>query len=193
MLVFNLLKIGASPSRDLADTLVRAWPSYTAYVVSFMTIGIMWMNHHAMLSRISKVDSRLLALNLFLLMGVVAIPFPTALVAEHLHGPAAANGQAQTAVVTYGLVMIAIAIGYASIWLYMAGHQAKLGARQVRVPRLTTLRFTGGNVGYLGGTLIALVAPQVALVIFGLLALYYLSVPLPDPDVPDDRELPEES
>ena len=55
----------------------------------------------------------MLVLNLFLLMGIVAIPFPTALVADHLTGRAGANGQANVAAVTYGLVMIAISVGYA--------------------------------------------------------------------------------
>ncbi len=52
-------------------------------MVSFLTIGIMWLNHHTMLAQVSKVDRAVLVLNLFLLMGVVAIPFPTALVADH--------------------------------------------------------------------------------------------------------------
>jgi uncharacterized membrane protein len=186
VLVFNLLRIGTGFSKDLAVTLGHDWPSYAAYVVSFLTIGIMWMNHHAMFSRIRRVDTRLLSLNLILLMGVVAIPFPTALVADHLAGPNSTNGQAETAVTTYGLVMIVISIGFASIWVYMAGHQAQLGAHQVRTPRLATVRFTAGNAGYLAGTLIALVAPDIALIIFGLLAVYYMTVPLPDPDAGDE-------
>jgi uncharacterized membrane protein len=184
VLVFNLLMIGTRSTDHLTHTLASAWPYYAAYVVSFLTIGIMWMNHHAMFSRIARVDTPLLALNLFLLMGVVAIPFPTALVAEHLTGQSAAHGQAETAVTTYGLVMIAIAIGFGSIWIYIAGHQPKLHARQVRPQPLATLRFTGGNVGYVVGTIIALFAPVVALIIFGLLAVYYLTVPQPDPDAP---------
>ena len=58
-------------------------------MVSFLTIGIMWLNHHTMLSQVTRVDRRVLVLNLFLLMGIVAIPFPTALVADHLTGTAA--------------------------------------------------------------------------------------------------------
>jgi len=82
ILVFNLLPIGAQrlSTRVLADH----WPNYFAYVVSFLTIGIMWMNHHTLLAQVTKVDRPLLVRNLFLLMGIVAIPFPTALVAEHL-------------------------------------------------------------------------------------------------------------
>ena len=82
VLVFNLLEINP-PVLHYHD-LIRAWPSYFAYVVSFLTIGIMWMNHHTMFAHIGRVDRPLLVLNLLLLMGIVAIPFPTALVAKQL-------------------------------------------------------------------------------------------------------------
>ena len=71
--------------------LLDAWPQYAAYVVSFLTIGIMWLNHHTMLSLVSRVDRITLVLNTFLLMGVVAVPFPTALVADHLAADAPAG------------------------------------------------------------------------------------------------------
>jgi uncharacterized membrane protein len=186
VLVFNLLPISVKTAGFLAlrgpGGLASYWPAYLAYVVSFLTIGIMWVNHHTMLSQVTKVDRRVLILNLFLLMGIVAVPFPTALVADHLTGRDGSGGQAKVAAVTYGLVMIAIALGYATMWLYLAAHQQALGARStVRVPRLSTLRFTAGNFGYVAGTLIALFSPVAALIIFGLLAIYYMFGHLPDP------------
>src|SRR5215472_9960575 len=122
VLVFNMLPIADQTSgRRGTDTLTMGhlashWSAYLAYVVSFLTIGIMWLNHHTMLSAVRKVDRAVLVLNLFLLMGVVAIPFPTALVADHLKE----DSQGAVAAVTYGLVMIAISIGYASTWVYLA-------------------------------------------------------------------------
>jgi uncharacterized membrane protein len=186
VLVFNLLPIADKTAGNLtARTLGHYWPAYLAYVVSFLTIGIMWLNHHTMLSRVSKVDRQVLVRNVFLLMGVVAIPFPTALVADHLND----SSQGKVAAVTYGLVMIAIAIGYASTWVYLAAHQQELGARTtIRVPRLATLRFTAGNAGYVAGTLIALVWPVAALIIYGLLAVYYLFEHLPDTSSEGDQE-----
>jgi uncharacterized membrane protein len=152
--------------------------------VSFLTIGIMWMNHHTMLGQVTKVNRTVLALNLFLLMGVVAIPFPTALIADHLND----SGGGKVAAVTYGLVMLAISAGYGSMWLYLAAHQQQLGAmRRVHTPRLSTIRFTAGNGGYVAGTLIALVSPVAALIIFGLLAVYYLFEHLPAPGAEQDE------
>ena len=182
VLVFNLLPIAQDTASSLhVATLLSHWPAFVAYVISFLTIGIMWLNHHTMLAQVSKVNRIVLVLNLFLLMGVVAIPFPTALVADHLTGSHSDHGQATVAAVTYGLVMMAISIGYAALWMYLAAHQAELGARRkVRTPRLTTLRFTAGNAGYLIGTLVALVNSIAALTIFGLLAVYYLFEHLPE-------------
>jgi uncharacterized membrane protein len=186
VLVFNLLPIADKNAGFLtvrgSNGLTHYWPAYLAYVVSFLTIGIMWVNHHTMLSQVTLVDRRVLILNLFLLMGIVAIPFPTALVADHLTGTDGGAGQARVAAVTYGLVMIAISIGFAALWLYLAAHQQALGARRkVQVPRMSTFRFTAGNVGYVAGTVIAFVSPVAALIIFGLLAVYYMFEHLPDP------------
>jgi uncharacterized membrane protein len=175
VLVFNLLGIKL-PSLT-AKTLAHQWPSYFAYVVSFLTIGTMWLNHHGLFVRIGRVDRPLLLLNMFLLMGIVAIPFPTALVADHLND----SGQGKVAAVTYGLVMMAISVGYAAIWLYVVSHQRALAAHgQITMDRKSNLRFTGGNAGYVAATLIALIVPVVALIIYGLLAVYYMFEHLPD-------------
>ncbi len=179
VLVFNLLAIATATAHSLdARTMLHQWPAYLAYVVSFLTIGIMWLNHHWMLSAVTRVNRAVLVLNLLLLMGIVAIPFPTALIADHLNDGAAGK----VATVTYGLVMIAISIPFASLWIYLAAHQHQLGARRrVRTPRLSTLRFTAGIAGYVAGTIIALFVPVAGLIIFGLLAVYYLFSHLPDP------------
>jgi uncharacterized membrane protein len=177
VLVFNLLPIGqGTVSYRL---LLHGWPQYGAYVVSFLTIGIMWLNHHSMISRVARVDRVTLVINIFLLMGVVAVPFPTALVAEHLGQHDAAG--ARVATVVYGLVMTAISIGYSGLWLYLSSHAESLAATPIRPPRQATLRFSGGLVGYLAGTLVAAFASSgAALVIYGLIAVYYLFEHLPE-------------
>jgi uncharacterized membrane protein len=176
VLVFGLLDIG---TRTLtAAVLLHAWPHYFAYVVSFITIGIMWMNHHTILAHVSRVDRPLLVLNLLLLMGIVAIPFPTALVAEHLR-----DAGGTVAAVTYGLVMIAISASFCGVWVYVVIHALSLGAV---VPQGALRRsipgFTLGGAAYVAGTLIAAFwSPVIALVIFGALGVYYLFEHLPSP------------
>lgn len=188
VLVFDLLPIGAHADNgnNLTHALLSAWPQYAAYAISFLTIGIMWLNHHTMAAHLRQVDRWLLLLNLLLLVGVVALPFPTALVADHLtHGTARA---AQVATVIYGLVMTAISIAFTSMWLYLTSHQAGLArGGRLELPRHARLRFTGGLWGYLAGVLAAAFWSAVAgLVIYALLAVYYvfenLPSPSPDPD-----------
>jgi len=180
ILVFNLLTIGNSKTSALTwDTLAASWPSYFAYVVSFVTIGIMWLNHHGMLAQVRLVDRPLLVLNLALLLGIVALPFPTALVAEHLTGTQPPG--ADVAVVVYGINLIVISAVFGSTWLYVARHARGLGgSSQVRIVSWSTLRFTAGNFAYIAGTLIAaFVSPIAGLVIFGIVGVYYIFEHLP--------------
>jgi uncharacterized membrane protein len=190
VLIFNLLPIGRGPLDY--RVLASAWPQYAAYVVSFMTIGIMWANHHTLFGHIRLVDRPLIVLNLLLLMGIVAIPFPTALIAEHLTGPDQSGGRA--AAVVYGGVMIVISIFYNLIWWYLMGHAEELGSLSSQqmlrgsVPRLGTgpvlskiPRWSIGLVGYVAGTLVAFVSAGASLAVYGLLAVFYLFNHLPNP------------
>jgi uncharacterized membrane protein len=175
LLVLDLRVSGEGP---LLHQLLHAWPHYFAYVVSFLTIGIMWMNHHTILGHVKRVDRPLLVLNLLLLMGIVAIPFPTTLVAEHL-----TDADGTVATVTYGLVMIVISAGFAALWVYVVTHAPSLGAA---VPqgalRQSVPGFTLGGAVYAAGTLVAAFwSPVAGLIIFGALAVYYLFEHLPSP------------
>ncbi|WP_052372699.1 TMEM175 family protein [Amycolatopsis taiwanensis] len=97
------------PSADEHGGLWRAlgaqWPSYAAYVVSFLIIGIMWVNHHQLFSYVARVDRTLMFLNLLLLMVVAAVPFPTAMLAEYLRE----DGASHVAAAVYSLVMVVMA------------------------------------------------------------------------------------
>lgn len=177
VLVFNLLPI-AKAGITLSD-LLSAWPQYAAYVVSFLTIGIVWLNHHSMLSRLLKVDRAMLVLNLFMLMAVVAIPFPTVLIADNL-GPGSSHASARLAALVYGLVMIAMSLGFNGMWVYLSTHQ-HLIERKLRSPVQSWLRFSAGLVGYVAAVLVAaFVSPQASIVIYGLIAVYYMFENLPE-------------
>src|SRR5256885_10502821 len=65
---------------DLVGALLRLWPAYAAYLVSFLTIGIIWVNHHTLLEHCTRVDRRFPYLHLFLLIALGICPFATALV-----------------------------------------------------------------------------------------------------------------
>jgi uncharacterized membrane protein len=116
-------------------------------------------------------------LNLLLLLGVVAIPFPTSLVAEHL-----TDKGGPVATVSYGLVMIAISVGFTGLWLYVVTNGEKLGAAAPREEMLRSLPgYSIGLAVYVAGTVVAVWLPGVALAVFGALAVYYLFEHLPSP------------
>jgi uncharacterized membrane protein len=183
VLVFNLLPIAkqGATTHDLA----RAWPQYGAYVVSFLTIGIMWLNHHTVLAQVRKVDRVTLVLNLLLLMTVVAVPFPTALVAANL-GPGSKQSGAQLAAVMYGISMIAMSVAFTALWMYLSSHAASLGGRAERPPLQSTLRFSGGGLGYVVAVFVAFASPLASVAIYGALAVYYLFEHLPGPSSDED-------
>jgi TMEM175 potassium channel family protein len=84
LLVLEIAVPHISQNENLARALGQEWPSFFGFGLSFITIGIMWINHHSMLKDIEPVDHLLLVLNLLLLMGISFVPFPTAILAEYL-------------------------------------------------------------------------------------------------------------
>ena len=171
LLVFSLLPIGVGP--HVGHALLQAWPKYLAYVVGFLTIGIMWLNHHALMGSLRIVDRSLLVINLILLMGVVAVPWPTTLVADHLNGPQDSGGRA--AAILYGAVLFAVLFTYAMMWLYIGRNAARIARDPDRPPtRLKSAAFMVGLAGYVIGVVVAIFSPGAAVAIYGLVAIYYL-------------------
>src|SRR5277367_1636571 len=72
-------------SGQLWLALAQLWTHYLGYVLSFFVIGVMWANHHALFEYIRRADRAVLLANLLLLMGVGFLPFPTAVLADHLN------------------------------------------------------------------------------------------------------------
>ncbi len=179
VLVFNLLPIGSHGALTYRG-LAAHWPEYSAYVVSFLTIGIMWLNHHTMLAHVARVDRITLVLNTFLLMGIVAVPFPTALIAGHLG--AGSHHAVQVAAVAYGVLLVFISVCYSAMWAYLAARQEKLASRPIRPPRDAQLRFSAGLIGYVVAVAVAAAgAWWLALVLYAVIAVYYLFEHLPAP------------
>ncbi len=118
-----VLELKAPPAGNipLATLLVRQWPSYVAFLVSFAFIGIMWINHHRLFTHIRRSSDVLLVLNLLLLLGVVAVPFPTAVLAAHLGQP----GE-RTAALLYSGTYVVIAIAFNVLWRYATSSKRRL-------------------------------------------------------------------
>jgi uncharacterized membrane protein len=84
LLVLNIHVPPAKSTPDLGHALLAQWQIYAAYATSFMTIGIIWINHHAMIGRLREADHVILFWNLLLLMSVGVLPFATSLMAAYV-------------------------------------------------------------------------------------------------------------
>src|SRR5690349_9477079 len=152
-----VLEIGVSEAdaHHLGQALLDLWPSYLAYATSFITIGIIWMNHHTCVETMRRVDRTFLFLNLLLLMTVSFLPFPTKLVAEHLQGP----GE-QAAVYAYSATFVVMAVLY-NVWWRYASTNRRLIADTVPEQRLRAIThaFNPGVPIYVITLLVAIVSP----------------------------------
>lgn len=101
-----------APGHGLPAALGEQWPTYLADVTSFLTVLIMWMNHHALLLNIGRSDQRLQLYNGLLLMVISLVPFPTSLLSEYLREP---EGERAAAAVYSGFFVL-IALAFNLVW-----------------------------------------------------------------------------
>jgi len=155
----------------LAHQLAHQWPGYLAYLISFFTIGIIWVNHHTLVANVAVVTRMLLFLNLVLLLFVVLIPVATGTVADYL---ADGGFDAKLAVAVYGIVLEGMSLSFAAMLEWSLGE----GRARVPVPPekrwAARRRFMSGGLVYLlviGG---AFISAPAALGLSGLIGIYYI-------------------
>ncbi|HEY7433050.1 MAG TPA: TMEM175 family protein [Streptosporangiaceae bacterium] len=110
-----VLDITVRPPGGLAEVL-REWPAYLAYVVSFLTIGAVWLAHSTLTEVLARTDAILSRLNLVLLLAVSFLPFPTRMVADSLS--LSPTEPERVAVTLYGLVLLAVRLLLAGLFAY---------------------------------------------------------------------------
>ncbi|MEA2309237.1 MAG: potassium channel family protein [Thermoleophilaceae bacterium] len=160
----------ADTSSGLWRSLGDLWPHYTAYAVSFLVIGIVWSNHHAVMDVIGRVDRQLVFLNLLLLMAVALIPFGTALLAEYLTRVDAAHAAAAA----YSVVIALMGAAFGGLWIYVSrdGRLLVDDFPRDELPEITR-RFVIGTPIYIAAIGIAFVSAVACLALHAVLAVYY--------------------
>jgi uncharacterized membrane protein len=166
----------------LVVQLYDKWPAFLAYLISFFMIGIVWVNHHALVRSIIKADRLLLFVNLVLLLFVVLIPFATATEADYFpHN----TDDGQLAMVLYAGVFLGMSIGFAAIFEWTLH-----GERVYRpLPRerhwAARARFVGGGLVYVIAIIVATFNAVAAFVLIALVAVYYIVENTPVSPGPD--------
>jgi uncharacterized membrane protein len=112
LLVLEIKVPSADGGHSLGHGLLELWPSYAGFTVSFITIGIIWVNHHAVFASVHSVDRALLFKNLLLLLTVSFIPFPTAVMAEYLGAGSGEN----LAAAFYAGSFFVMGVAFRQIW-----------------------------------------------------------------------------
>lgn len=165
------IKVPHSATSSLVSELLSLWPSYLAYGISFIVIGAIWINHHAMFKHIVRADEMLLLLNTLQLMFIAFLPFPTAVLAESLHSRA----DEPVATAFYGCTLAVIGLLVVIMWAY-AAHDKRLLSDNISLEEAKShgRRLLVGPLGYAIATLTALVVPWMALMFFIVLNVYFL-------------------
>jgi len=170
LLVLNLTSLNVGGGGSLAHELAREWPHYVTYVVSFLTIGIIWLNHHAQFNRIEHPDRTLMVLNLILLMFVTLTPFPTGLLAQKLRSSA----DEHVAAALYAATLLAMSIAFFSTYLWASRRRlfsAWVGDQHVGY---LLRRNVAGLFAYAAAIALAFASAPASLALCGLVAVYYL-------------------
>lgn len=170
LLILNLsVSAGA-----LAPQLKDIWPSYVAYAVSFVTIGIIWINHHTVMHQIGRVDRLFLMLNVLFLMFIAFIPFPTRLLAQNVT-LANHHADAQAAALLYGIALTSTAVLFNALWRYAAvGSRLLRTDADARVVQGINRSYTAGPFIYLAATLVALWNAELSAALYALIAIFYI-------------------
>jgi TMEM175 potassium channel family protein len=160
-----ILEIKVPEHGDLGRELMNDWPSFLAFLASFFTIGVMWMNHHRLFTLIEAADDVLIGLNLLLLLGITWIPFPTALLATHTHNRVAA--------LVYSSTFFVMSLFFQVFWGYATRRKGIMSAENSAGARQITWQYIMGPILYLIAIGIAFVSGPGVLIWSALVAVYF--------------------
>ena len=173
-------------STSLGAGLLHLYPSFFGYVFSFLMIGIYWVNHHQIFKLYRRSDHIFLLLNIFFLMCVAFLPFPTAVLAEHLtHAE-----YRQTAITFYAFGLFLPAFAWLLIWLYASRGRRLIDEKLTdKFVKRQTLKFVVTNALYLSAILLSLLNGTAALVFSVGLTLLYLIPPEKPKEIEEAKEI----
>ena len=172
LLVLNIQPPKEFPLDDfglLGKIFGEQWSIYLAFLISFFTIGVMWINHHRLFTHIKRTDNTLLLLNLLLLLIIVFVPFPTVLVAEYFIVPGN-----HVAALIYSGTCIVLAVCFNLLWRY-ASHENRLLDSNIdqEAVQFITRQYRYGPLFYVVTFAIAFFSTPACMVVNMLLALFF--------------------
>jgi len=168
LLVLDLPK--PQHSTQLVHDLVRQWPSYLAYLVSFVTLGILWIEHHGMMGAVRSIDRRFLERTLAFLLFISVIPWPTALAADYARQ---GFGEARAVAILYAATMLMMGLTFAWGWHYLTIHSELVAEPARSAFTAGTRRALLGGLVYLLAIGVAFISPLGSFAIDAVVAGYF--------------------
>ncbi|HNX82785.1 MAG TPA: TMEM175 family protein [Candidatus Omnitrophota bacterium] len=158
----------ADSARELFAALAGLLPKFLSWVISFVTICIIWRNHHRLFDMFKGINNVIFWLNVQMLLCVCFVPFPTALVGDYPHNPLAAA--------FYGIVMALSGAAFIATRVYSYKHRELL---KDNLPLDTyksgiIMAFWVGPVAYLAGAALAWVNTYLSFAVYFLIAIYFV-------------------
>ena len=170
LLVLEIHVPATDSVHSLGYELAHQWPQYVAYAVSFLTIGIIWINHHALLARLSAVDHSVMVLNLVLLMTVGLLPWSTDLMATYL----TRHDGSHLAAAVFGASLLTMALAFFGLNRHVLAKEQLLHDRVTPAARRRILRRNAaGLLPYAVAVGAAAISPYLTLGITGAVAIFY--------------------
>ncbi len=157
-------------STQLVHDLLHAWPAYVAYLVSFVTIGILWIEHHGMMSAVRGINRRFLERTLAFLLFISILPWPTALAADYADQ---AVPEARAVAVLYAATMLMMGLTFAWGWRYLATHPELVAEPARSALPAGARRALLGSLVYLIAIAVAFLSPAASFAIDALVAVYF--------------------
>jgi uncharacterized membrane protein len=171
LLALNLFVAGPGHG-SLLTQLGDRWPAFVAFLISFFTIGVIWVNHHALMQNVAAVDRTLLFANLVLLLFVVLIPFVTGTMAQYL---TAGDQDAHVSMALFAATFEGMGLSFAAMFAWTLGGEGRTVHPVPPEAQLAAvLRFSPGIAAYLVAIVVSFISAPAALTIVGLAAVYYI-------------------
>ena len=161
-------------NHTLAYYIKQQWPKYLAYIFSFIVIGIYWANHHHFFKLFVRADHTFNLLNVFFLMMIAFLPFPTGVFGEFISDPL----HRETALTFYSIALFLPSLLWLIIWLY-GSHKRKLTHPRLKekfIKKLTTI-YILSNIFYALAIVLSFFSMIASLIVIILLTLVYLLPP----------------
>lgn len=154
----------------LSESLAEMRPSISAFIVSFLIVGMYWVAHRSVYSQVRYVDRNTIWLNLLFLMPTSMVPFAAGVLSEYGDEPSALH--------VYGVVLIVASLFLLLLVSYLSRHPGLLWqAENKRTRRVSIVTYGSPLLVYIIAMVVAFWEPLAALILFlSVPALYFLFV-----------------